>query len=39
MYLSAVTGTGRISFTKDDIDRQRINWLQKGVGCEGGKNI
>lgn len=26
IYHSTVSGTRRISFTKDDIDRQRINW-------------
>lgn len=38
IYLSTVSGKRKISFTKDDVDRQRINWLE-GVDCERKKNM
>lgn len=38
IYLSTVSGERRISFKKDDVDRQRINWLE-GVDCERKKKL
>lgn len=37
IYPGAVPERKGISFMEDDVDRQRINWFQKGKDCDKKK--